>query len=112
MNKQEEKINDDLFPLLIKKDLLLNVNENIKDKNITEYNHNNHINCDFDEIKKRIEQKIEFYMMKEYNELLCFLEKNMNILLIEQENQFIKNEMLKQQIYYLENYLKNLINKK
>lgn len=103
MNRQEIKEDDDLFPLYNKKDLLMNEKENIKDNNIIYYNN---INYDFDEIKKRIEQKIDNYIMKDYNELLNYLEGKMNILLIKQENQFIKNEMIKQQIYYLENYLK------
>ena len=103
MNRQEIKVDDDLFPLYNKKDLLMNEKENIKDNNIIYYNN---INYDFDEIKKRIEQKIDNYIMKDYNELLNYLEGKMNILLMKQENQFIKNEMIKQQIFYLENYLK------
>ena len=112
MNKPEGKIDDDLFPLFplfTKKDLLINVKENIKDKNI---NGCKNIDSDFEETKKMIEQKIDFYIMKDYNELLIYLEEKMNLLLIKQENQFIKNQMIKQKIYYLENYIKNLLIKK
>ena len=109
MNKPNGEIDDYLFQLSNKKDLLINVKENIKDKNINDCKN---IDSDFDEIKKLIEQKIDFYIMKDYNELIHYLEEKMNILLIKQEKQFIKNQMIKQQIYYLENYLKNLLNKK
>ena len=104
MNKPNGEIDDYLFQLSNKKDLLINVKENIKDKNINDCKN---IDSDFDEIKKLIKQKIDFYIMKDYNELLNYLED------IDQTRKTIfKNQMIKQQIYYLENYLKNLLNKK
>ena len=109
MNNPGGKIDNDLFPLFTKKDLLKNVEENIKDKNINDCKN---IDSDFEEIKQIIEQKIDFYILEDYNELLNYLEEKMNILLIKQENQFIKNQMIKQKIYYLENYIKNLLIKK
>ena len=61
---------------------------------------------DNEEIKKIIEDKVDFYMNKEYEELFNEYEEKINDLLEYQEKVFIKNEILKQKIYSLNNYLK------
>ena len=65
------------------------------------------INYDGDDFKKLIEERVDLYLMKEYDEVFKLYEIKLNDLLGVQEKLFIKNEIIKQKIKYLENYLKN-----
>ena len=60
---------------------------------------------DYDEIKNIVEDKVDSYMMKKYEELSKDYEGKINDLLELQENVFIKKEMIKQKIISLKNYL-------
>ena len=79
-------------------------NENIDGK--TKYDLTK-INYNSDDFKKLIEERVDWYLMKEYDELFKLYEFKLNDLLGVQEKIFIKNEIIKQKIKYLENYLKN-----
>ena len=59
----------------------------------------------YDEIKAIVENKVDFYMMKKYEELSNDYERKINDLLEIQENVFIKKEMIKQKIISLKNHL-------
>ena len=77
-------------------------NININEKNIIDIIKDTY---DYDEIKKIVEDKVDFYMMKKYEELSSEYEGKINDLLELQENVFIKKEMIKQKIISLKNYL-------
>ena len=77
-------------------------NININEKNIIDIIKDTY---DYDEIKKIVEDKVDFYMMKKYEELSSEYEGKINDLLEIQENVFIKKEMIKQKIISLKNYL-------
>ena len=77
-------------------------NINIDEKNIIDIIKDTY---DYDEIKKIVEDKVDFYMMKKYEELSSEYEGKINDLLEIQENVFIKKEMIKQKIISLKNYL-------
>lgn len=103
MNFQiEKKENEHLFNLGDKinfeKDDLLNLMNN---------------NYDLEEIKKIIEAKVDFFMSENYkNQISNAYDKKIDDLLNIQENLFIKNEIIKQRIFILENYLNSLNNDK
>ena len=107
MNKSQEK-KFDLYEIIPQKEILKIKKENSEEENIIDYINKN---IDYGELKKIIEQKIDYYLMKEYNELLNSLEEKMEDLLMKQEKIFIKKEMLKQKIFYLEKYLKSYYKK-
>ena len=77
-------------------------NININEKNIIDIIKDTY---DYDEIKKIVEDKVDFYIMKKYEELSSEYEGKINDLLEIQENVFIKKEMIKQKIISLKNYL-------
>ena len=77
-------------------------NININEKNIIDIIKDIY---DYNEIKKIVEDKVDFYMMKKYEELSSEYEGKINDLLEIQENVFIKKEMIKQKIISLKNYL-------
>ena len=103
MNFQiEKKENEHIFNLGDKinfeKDDLLNLMNN---------------NYDLEEIKKIIEEKVDFFMSENYkNQISNAYDKKIDDLLNIQENLFIKNEIIKQRIFILENYLNSLNNDK
>mgnify|MGYP003571602173 CR=1 FL=1 len=66
---------------------------------------------DYDEIKTIVEDKVDFYMKKKYDELSSEYDRKINDLLEIQENAFIKKEMIKQKIASLKNYLKSYCKK-
>ena len=66
---------------------------------------------DYDEIKNIVEDRVDFYMMKKYEELSSEYEGKINDLLEIQENAFIRKEMIKQKIISLKNYLKSYCKK-
>ncbi len=66
---------------------------------------------DYDEIKTIVEDKVDFYMKKKYEELSSEYDRKINDLLEIQENAFIKKEMIKQKIISLKNYLKSYCKK-
>ena len=105
MNKIEENQNN-IITNNPKKEL--DINENIF------VEENNYINIKYDihEIKRIIEDKVDLYMMKEYIGLFNSFEEKINNLLLIQEKLFIKNEIMRQKIKHLENYLKSYSKKK
>ena len=103
MNNSEKKINDILSLIFPKKKSL---KENIEEKNIIDYINSNY---ESDELKKIIEKKINIFLSKEYDYLSDYFDEKINALLIKQEKIFIKNEMLKQKVFYLEKYLKDYL---
>ena len=109
MNKIQDNVNNKTS-IPSQKESAINNNKNeIKDNNIVVSNKK--INTNMEQIRKEIEEKVDFYMMKGYDELFSSYNEKLNDLLMIQEKVFIKNEMIKQQIFYLENYLKNLSKK-
>ena len=68
------------------------------------------INNDYDleEIKKIIEAKVDYFMFDKYNKEIKIYEGKINDLLNIQESLFIKNEMIKEKIKMLMNYLDSL----
>ena len=66
---------------------------------------------DYDEIKNIVEDRVDFYMMKKYEELSNDYDRKINDLLEIQENVFIRKEMIKQKIISLKNYLKSYCKK-
>ena len=66
---------------------------------------------DYDEIKTIVEDKVDFYMKKKYDELSSEYDRKINDLLEIQENVFIEKEMIKQKIISLKNYLKSYCRK-
>ena len=66
-------------------------------------------NYTYEEIKRIIEKKVDYYISNKFNnEMIKIYDEKMNDLLELQENLFIKNEMIKQKIFVLENYLYSL----
>ena len=66
-------------------------------------------NYAYEEIKRIIEKKVDYYISNKFNnEMIKIYDEKMNDLLELQENLFIKNEMIKQKIFVLENYLYSL----
>ena len=63
---------------------------------------------DLEEIKKIIEAKVDYFMFNKYNNEIKFYEGKINDLLNFQESLFIKNEMIKEKIKMLMNYLDSL----
>ena len=84
------------------------ININIDEKNIIDVLKDTY---EYDEIKAIVEDKVDFYMMKKFEELSNYYEGKINDLLEVQENVFIKKEMIKQKIISLQNYLKSYCKK-
>ena len=63
---------------------------------------------DLEEIKKIIEAKVDYFMFNKYNNEIKIYEGKINDLLNFQESLFIKNEMIKEKIKMLLNYLDSL----
>ena len=63
---------------------------------------------DLEEIKKIIEAKVDYFMFNKYNNEIKIYEGKINDLLNFQESLFIKNEMIKEKIKMLMNYLDSL----
>ena len=109
MNKNKENLNNKVS-ISSQKELDINVNGNNSHGNIIEHN-NKILNSDIEKIRKKIEEKVDFYMMKKYVDLFSSYNEKLSDLLAIQEKTFIKNEMIKQQIFHLEKYLKDLYKK-
>ena len=65
-------------------------------------------NYNLEEIKKIIEAKVDYFMFNKYNNEIKIYEGKINDLLNFQESLFIKNEMIKEKIKMLMNYLDSL----
>ena len=102
MNKTDKDANEINSDMSHKKSEIKN-NINLNEDNVIDIIEEKYDN---EEIKKIIEDKVDFYMNKEYEELFNEYEEKINDLLEYQEKVFIKNEILKQKIYSLNNYLK------
>ena len=63
---------------------------------------------DFEEIKKIIEAKVDYFLVDKYNKEIKIYEGKINDLLSIQESLFIQNEMIKSKIKMLMNYLDSL----
>ena len=102
MNKTDKDANEINSDMSHKKSEIKN-NINLNEDNVIDIIEEKYNN---EEIKKIIEDKVDFYMNREYEELFNEYEEKINDLLEYQEKVFIKNEILKQKIYSLNNYLK------
>ena len=102
MNKTDKDANEINSDMSHKKSEIKN-NINLNEDNVIDIIEEKYDN---EEIKKIIEDKVDFYMNREYEELFNEYEEKINDLLEYQEKVFIKNEILKQKIYSLNNYLK------
>ena len=67
-------------------------------------------NYNFEEIKGIIEAKIDFLMLGKNNEIVKIYDEKINELLEMQEKLYVKNEIIKQKILFLDNYLNSLKN--
>ena len=66
-------------------------------------------NYDYEEIKKIIEAKIDFFMLDNFNNgIIQLFDEKINDLLETQEKLSVENEIIKQKIFFLENYLNSL----
>ena len=65
-------------------------------------------NYDYEKIKKIIVAKIDFYFNKNYYKIKNDYEQKLENLLENLETLFVKNEMIKQKIIVLRNYLDSL----
>ena len=65
-------------------------------------------NYDYEKIKKIIVAKIDFYFNKNYYKIKNEYDQKLENLLENLENLFVKNEMIKQKIIVLRNYLNSL----
>ena len=65
-------------------------------------------NYDCEEIKGIIEAKIDSLMLGKNNEIVKLYEEKINELLEIQEKLYVKNEIIKQKILFLDNYLDSL----
>ena len=67
-------------------------------------------NYNFEEIKGIIEAKIDFLMLGKNNEIVKIYDEKINELLEMQEKLYVKNEIIKQKILFLDGYLNSLKN--
>ena len=67
-------------------------------------------NYNFEEIKGIIEAKIDFLMLGKNNEIVKIYDEKINELLEIQEKLYVKNEIIKQKILFLDGYLNSLKN--
>ena len=65
-------------------------------------------NYDYEKIKKIIVAKIDFYFNKNYYKIMNEYDQKLENLLENLETLFVKNEMIKQKIIVLRNYLDSL----
>ena len=104
MNDTLESINA-LLSNLVPKELIDKRQEDPEEKKILNLIESNY---DDSELKAMIEEKVDEFMMKDYNELFNQYDQKIYDLLEIQEKLFIKNQMIKNQIHSLDNYVKVL----
>ena len=100
MNKGEKESNNNYDNNQQKETEKNKKNENKTKNDLIEANYDN------DEYKKIIEERVDSYLMKEYDELFNNFEIKLNHLLNIQEELFIENDIIKQKLFHLDNYLK------
>ena len=105
MNKGEKESNN-VYNNSIQKEI-----EKYKKKENKTKNDSIELNYDSDEFKKLIEDRVDSYLMKEYDDLYNNYEMKLNHLLNTQEELFMENEIIKKKLFYLDNYVKNYCKK-
>ena len=97
MNSSEEK-NNIILSLILPEKII----DDVEEKNFIDYLNTHY---DSEELKRVIEKKIISFTNEEFTLLSECLEEKINSLLMHQEEIYIKNEMLKLKVLYLEKYL-------
>ena len=98
MNRQ--LVGDDEIHLFIKEHKI-----NLEKEEIINMLNNNY---DYEKIKRIVEEKIDFLMFGKNNEVAKLYDEKINELLEIQEKLYVRNEIIKQKILFMDNYLNSL----
>ena len=99
--EEKRKHNIELLNKLKEKSILLNAE---KEEIINMLNNN----YDYEKIKRIVGEKIDFLMFGKNNEVAKLYDEKINELLEIQEKLYVRNEIIKQKISFMDNYLNSL----